>query len=384
MESSGSVEVVLAAVLIFLAAAALWLILKRVRRWKEQILHATTLLESNSHQDQLVTRDRTFEMLNQLRQGQAEADEKLNRELASIREDLHAVREQVSIRGLAASQVTAPLLEENPAPNQRYREYVDFLQSLDHATEGSRVYLSIHLHRIARTLAAVPPPARTGRALELGSYGYMAAALGRRAGYTEVQCGYLGTPGQHLSRPVLSQGKEIFVCEYELFDVERDAFPYADGHFDVVLACEIIEHLTRDPMHMLLECARVLDDGGALLLTTPNVASHSSIARILTASGNPQMYSHYANPSGETESPHVREYTPGELRDAAVAAGFAIEYLFTEKIAGCDADTWVSGLLRELGLPTTLRGEQTYCVAREQSGAPTTRYPSFLYEGQPW
>src|SRR6266540_1561740 len=37
-----------------------------------------------------------------------------------------------------------------------------------------------------------------------------------------------------------------------------------DGRFQTVLACEIIEHLVLDPMHMLLEIRRVLRSGGTL------------------------------------------------------------------------------------------------------------------------
>jgi hypothetical protein len=36
-----------------------------------------------------------------------------------------------------------------------------------------------------------------------------------------------------------------------------------------------------DPMHMLLEIQRVLIDGGALVLTTPNIASFASVASLL-------------------------------------------------------------------------------------------------------
>src|SRR6266545_1409439 len=39
-----------------------------------------------------------------------------------------------------------------------------------------------------------------------------------------------------------------------------------DGRFQTVLACEIIEHLVLDPMHMLLEIRRVLRSGGTLVL----------------------------------------------------------------------------------------------------------------------
>jgi SAM-dependent methyltransferase len=352
---------------------ALWLALKRQRRWKEQILHSVALLESNSHQDQIATRGETVAI--------AESGQQMLRELAGIRDDLRLLRERGDLRDLVKKYAKCAWLEETPGPNQRYAEMVEFLQSLDHPNEASKEYLTIHLHRTARTLALAPPPLQTGRALELGSYMYMTPALGCVLGYREVRGAYIGSPGRSLTRAASSHGKVIFECETDLFNAEKDRYPYPDGHFDLVLACEILEHMSRDPMFLLLECARVLCEGGALVVTTPNVVSNTSVARTLTAVQNPQIYSLY--PWVDTESPHVREYTPGELRDAITAAGLQIEYLFTEKIRGYDSDVWVQELLTQLDLPRTLRGEQLYCVARKRGNAGTVRYPKFLYEGQP-
>jgi SAM-dependent methyltransferase len=350
---------------------AIWLAVRRLRRWKEQILHSIAVLESNSHQDQIATRSETVAIVEQ----------RIGRELAGIREHLRLLREQGDLRELVKRHAECSRLEATPGPNDRYAECVAFLQSLDHAKEASREYLTAHLHRTARTLALAPPPLRTGRALELGSYMYMAPALGCLLGYGEVRGAYLGAPGWSVKRTASSQGKAIFECETDIFNAEKDRYPYPDGHFDLVLACEILEHMSRDPMFMLLECARVLCDGGALIVTTPNVASHTSVARALTAIQNPQIYSLY--PWAETESPHVREYTPGELRDAIEAAGLHVECLFTEKIHGYDSDVWVLELLKQLDLPVALRGEQLYCLARKRDDARTERRPEFLYEGPP-
>jgi len=350
---------------------AIWIALKRQRRWKEQILHQVAVLESNSRQDQIATRGEIAAIL----------ERTVGQELAGIRENLRLLREQGDLRDLVHRHTECLRLEATQGPNERFREFVEFLQSLDHVTEASREYLSTHLHRTARTLALAPPPLGAGRALELGSYMYMAPALGCVLGYREVRGAYLGAPGWSVTRAASSQGKVIFECETDIFNAEKDRYPYPDGHFDLVLACEILEHLSRDPMFMLLECARILCDGGAILLTTPNVTSHTSVARILTAVRNPQVYSLY--PWAETESPHVREYTPGELRDAVTAAGFDVEYLFTEKIEGYNSEVWVKELLKRLDLPGALRGEQLYCLARKRSGASTVRRPEFLYEQPP-
>ena len=133
------------------------------------------------------------------------------------------------------------------------------------------------------------------------------------------------------------RGQGSLSLPVDLFDAEKDRYPYEDGRFETVLACEIFEHMLHDPMHMLIEMHRVLEEGGTLVLTTPNVASYLAVARVLEQSGNPQLYSKFPYPLGEfaeTEVPHVREYTPAELREAVESAGFEVENLFTEVIAG--------------------------------------------------
>ncbi len=35
--------------------------------------------------------------------------------------------------------------------------------------------------------------------------------------------------------------------EHRVFDAERERWPFADGEFDLVLCCEVIEHLSYSP-----------------------------------------------------------------------------------------------------------------------------------------
>jgi hypothetical protein len=127
---------------------AIWLALRRLRRWKEQILHSLAVLESSSHQDQIATRAETAAIVEQ----------RIGRDLAGIREDLRLLRQQGDLRELVKRHTECSRLEATPGPNDRFAECVEFLQSLDHATEAAREYLSTHLHRTARTLALAPPP----------------------------------------------------------------------------------------------------------------------------------------------------------------------------------------------------------------------------------
>ena len=165
----------------------------------------------------------------------------------------------------------------------------------------------------------------------------------------------------------------------DLFDAETDAYPYADGAFHVVLACEIFEHFRVDPMHMLVESHRILRADGALLLTTPNCASIASVARALRGE-NPQVFAQYARPeSGEDRAAHVREYTPSELAEALRCAGFEAEWMLTERFEGVATETWVLDLIEQAGFDPRLRGEQIYCLARKKENAGIVRYPAVLY-----
>ncbi len=269
-------------------------------------------------------------------------------------------------------------------PRERFEEIAAFVRSMDQPDEGARQYLEVHIPRIARTLGLVPPPRTSSRILELGAYMQMTPALQCVLGYKEVRGAYFGPLGRVDEKSITIGGREAFRCFVDLFDAEKDRYPYPDGHFETVLACEIFEHMLHDPMFMLLEIARVLEEGGTLLLTTPNVASFTAVARVLEQSGNPQLYSKYPYPHGEyadTEIPHVREYTPNELREALQAAGFEVVNLFTEVIPGYGTDVRMKDFLERNQYSAAFRGEQLHAIARKHAALPTIRYPHFLYEG---
>ena len=105
------------------------------------------------------------------------------------------------------------------------------------------------------------------------------------------------------------------------------------------------------------------------------------MAGVLHGYDNPQINSVYHRPRADAleEAPHVREYTAFELQAALQAGGFEIESLFTEPIAEFEMHRPMWNFLEEHGYNTSLRGEQTYCVAVKRSDLPVTRYPRFLY-----
>lgn len=256
------------------------------------------------------------------------------------------------------------------------------LRSLRMPDDAAKAYFDKHIPRLARTLALVPPAQNTGRVLELGCYMQITPLLQRFCGYREVRGAYVGKLGLTDHKTMQFPDGE-FSCLVDHFDAERDPFPYPSEHFDLVIAGEIVEHMTYDPMHLLVESRRVLKDGGFLLVTTPNVGSLASVAKTLDGHDNPQIYFLYKRPrpGEEPEIGHVREYTAHELGEAVKSAGFEVLQLFTTFLEDFSSHRPLLRLLEEHGYSTEHRGEQSWCLAVKRSSLPVDRYPWFIYEG---
>lgn len=256
------------------------------------------------------------------------------------------------------------------------QETVDYILSFI-SDPRERAYTKQHLRRFVATLQRIPPAQTSSdRLLELGSLIHLAPAIRKFCGYSEVACADFWDSDEKIVTETLSQtqGSDSYTFELRNFNVEQDVFPYPDNHFRVVLCCELIEHLQRDPMHMLWECNRVLMEGGFLLLTTPNIASARAIEGLLVGC-SPYLLSQYNLKTPVDQ--HNREYAPYEIGVALAAAGFTVVELETE-------DVWLRSnpaileLLKKVDITTDLRGDNLFALARKTS-APLERYPLELY-----
>ncbi|SRR5579883_250093 len=257
----------------------------------------------------------------------------------------------------------------------------EYIASWAPVEDGSRAYVESHLTRLEKTLAITPPGTDQDRVLEMGAYLQITPALKTRLGYGEVFGCYYGRAGEHACKTVTSESGEQFQCRVDLFDAERDRFPYSDGFFSTVLCCELLEHLPADPMFMMSEINRILRTGGHLVLTTPNIASLRAVAGILQGF-HPMLFPAYIRPreSGEVDARHNREYTASETRALLEISGFEVELLETGPFRDGPRPElgWVEHLLDRYMLSKEHRGDGIYAVGRKVAPV-KDRYPSWLY-----
>ncbi len=248
--------------------------------------------------------------------------------------------------------------------------------------EGARGYVGTHVSRLQKTLAITPAGGPGDRILEMGAYMQITPALRFDLGYGEVRGCYLGPRGEVDHREAIHDDGRSFTCEIDLFDAEKDPFPYPDEHFSTVLCCELIEHLALDPMHMMSEINRILKPGGHLVLTTPNIGSLRAISAILLGY-HPGFFPAYLRPGedGNTEDArHSREYTPKEIARLLIESGFEVTRIETGEFLDepRPEHEWILHLLERYKLETDLRGDGIYAVGRK-SGPVQYRYPEWLY-----
>ncbi|HYP06235.1 MAG TPA: glycosyltransferase [Bryobacteraceae bacterium] len=246
----------------------------------------------------------------------------------------------------------------------------------------ARSYVNTHITRLAKTLAITPAGASDKRILEMGSYLQITPALKTKLGYGEVRGCYYGPAGQVDRKAIQSENGEVFECDVDLFDAEKDPFPYPDEYFDTILCCELIEHLPSDPMHMMSEINRILKPGGHVVITTPNIVSARALSAILQGY-HPGFFPAYirpAEPGAEVEARHAREYAPREIKHLFLDAGFDTVLLETGEFLDepHPEHAWVRHLLETYEVTTELRGDGIYAVGQKR-GPVRDRYPAWLY-----
>lgn len=257
--------------------------------------------------------------------------------------------------------------------------------SIDGSPPGAlQAYAQEDCERFLHTLALIPEGPL--RLLEVGANPYFTSYLIRRF-RPEAQLtllnyfgGEAGPGSQQIVVTDADSGRvSHHVWDYLNCNVERDCLPYESGAFDMVLYCEVLEHMTNDPLHALRELKRVLKPDGHIVVTTPNVARLENVARIVAGANLYDPYSGYG-PYGR----HNREYTRHELHHLLAYCGFTEEVFFTADVHENRAAHYcdLEGVAPLLGNRRHDLGQYLFTRCRNTGPAPG-RKPDWLYRSYP-
>lgn len=237
-----------------------------------------------------------------------------------------------------------------------------------------------HEHRLLETLKHLPPAGGPESAyVDVGTHPLVLHGFARAGGYQRVfgvnWDPAASAPFHDVVVEEQEPAREQF--RYRVFNanLERDKLPFQDCRADVVTCLEVIEHLTSDPMHLLIEVNRILRPGGTLVLSTPNIVSFRAalqLARRQHPMNFPYFFpNHYTNR-------HNIEYTPAQIRSLLRSAGFSEH---TSTFDAWTRPTRIEKLrLRLAGFRGRQeRGDCILAVARKE-GPPVARYDPLVYQ----
>jgi SAM-dependent methyltransferase len=197
----------------------------------------------------------------------------------------------------------------------------------DPAKQG---YLAAARDRLVTTLNLIPrlPNPERVRLLEIGGVPYFMTVLVEK---------FFGYRVEVANEPTYEQGEadNVQVLEndhgdrheirYKTLNIEYDKWPWPDDSFDIVLYCEVIEHLVYNPTHTLVEAHRVLQKGtGKLLVSTPNALCYTYLLQMLRGQNFYPPYSgwsHYAR--------HHRLFSPGEMVHLCTKVGYQVHTCYS-------------------------------------------------------
>jgi SAM-dependent methyltransferase len=255
----------------------------------------------------------------------------------------------------------------------QFSDYLNWLENNSTTGTFDQSYFTKHIRRFDETSRILDGLSGT-KAIEIGATDYIPLKL-QEVGYSEIW-GTVFSSDPEKKRHITNIKAAGRSCSVQIASVnlEHDFFPVSDGYFDLVVFCEVLEHMDVDPMFPLTEFNRILGDGGKIVLTTPNSASARNFWAILNGY-RPHFFTHYE----KTRSPyrHNYEHDVHSVYRLLDSAGFAVEQLYTQDVF-YDEHTEARQLIEKIGGEVHHRGDDIFCVARKV-GPVKERWPAELY-----
>ncbi len=269
---------------------------------------------------------------------------------------------------------------------QTEKDLLNYLRgfNLDGATgDELKSYLEEDFKRFVYTLNLVPNTYSGASLLEIGANPYFTSILLKK--FTNLRLfftnyfGATGVSGKQTQRNLSTN--EVFEFEFINTNIEVDDIPYGEK-FDVILFCEVLEHLTSDPVGTILRIKKSLKEDGTLILTTPNVNRLENVLRMISGSNIYDPYSGYG-----IYGRHNREYNKHEIFMLLTHCGFKIEEMFSSDVHDNRSNNYypVESIAKDI-LSIKNRdldlGQYIFIRAKNLSSAKFCK-PSWLYRSYP-
>lgn len=199
----------------------------------------------------------------------------------------------------------------------------------DSVDPGShRDYVQRHRHEYVRTVRDVLKHRPVGdgqvKVLEIGAFfGVVCMAL--------ASLGYSVTAAdipEYIELPEQIERYRKFGIQTKGVRLEEFVLPFADEQFDIVIMCEVLEHLNFNPLPLLKEINRIGRPASIFYVSMPNAGSVYNRLAVLRGNASGVQISEFfeqLDPSNSlVANGHWREYTMAETRRLLEPLGYRI------------------------------------------------------------
>jgi SAM-dependent methyltransferase len=190
-------------------------------------------------------------------------------------------------------------------------------------------YVDDALARFFHTIDIIARQKKEGKLLEIGSNPYLLTILVKKIfNYDITLTNYfdISIYGSHVKKGIQIIKSEQYdeQFEFEFFDlnIELSKLPFEENEFDMVLFCEVLEHIIVNPLNIFSRLKNLLKKNGILLITTPNAVRLINFAHMIKGYN---FFDRYHVNNG-VYGRHNREFTITEIEKILIENKLKVIY----------------------------------------------------------
>ena len=186
---------------------------------------------------------------------------------------------------------------------------------LENDKDKEAAYILSHKSRLNRTFKAIPETANKLKILDIGTTPFTFYIKEQNPNFDVWTVDRTDASRKWCA----NAGINLVVA-----NLEDSLSPFEDGFFDVVIFCEVLEHLVAPHSEILADIRRILCPSGKLIISVPNIAHFSNRVKLLLGISplqdtGVQFIRNWIHGHG-----HVHEYTRKEIIRTLESVGFKI------------------------------------------------------------